>query len=88
MASISLNISDELSTASSKLAERIGITRTELIRQALNHEIKAIESQLELQSMAEAFSKMNSDEMYMLESENIDSGFGSSISEENDVWWQ
>jgi predicted transcriptional regulator len=37
MIAISLKLPDDLAEASTKLADQIGITRTELIRRALRH---------------------------------------------------
>ena len=47
MAAISLKLSDELAQQSTKAAEKIGISRTELIRVALEHELAVINKRLE-----------------------------------------
>ena len=61
MAAISLKLSDELAQQSAKTAEKIGISRTELIRIALEHELAAINRRLERQDMAKAFEAMRED---------------------------
>jgi len=38
MAAISLHLPDDLALESKQVAERIGVSRTELIRQALRHD--------------------------------------------------
>ncbi len=47
MTAISLKLPDDLAQESKSIADKIGISRTELIRQALRHELDKIEAQLE-----------------------------------------
>ena len=88
MAAISLKLPDDLARESKQVAERLGISRTELIRQALRHELAAIEARLERQAMATAFAAMRDDPHYMELAERLDEGLSESLVAEPEGWWQ
>lgn len=88
MAAISLNLPDDLAKESKQLAESIGISRTELIRRALRHELDDIKAQLERQAMAGALEKMRRDPEYLRESERLDQQMSEELAEEADGWWR
>ena len=88
MAAISLKLSDELAQQSTKVAEKIGISRTELIRVALEHELAAINKRLEREDMAKAFEAMHEDSDYERESAILDQGLMDSLPNEPENWWQ
>ena len=88
MAAISLNLPDGLAQESKAVAEKIGITRTELIRQALRHELDKVEARIERAAMAEAFKTMRDDSSYIQESEALYEGLPESLPVETDNWWQ
>ena len=88
MAAISLKLPEDLARTSKEIAEKIGLTRAELIRQALRHELAAIEARLEKAAMAEALQAMSHDAAYCQESETLDEGLADSIREEPDQWWK
>lgn len=88
MAAISFNLPDELARESKHVAERMGISRTELIRRALRHELDEIKSRLEREAMAAALKAMRSDEGYLSESEDMDEGMNERLPEEPDGWWR
>lgn len=88
MAAISLNLPDDLAKESKQLAESIGISRTELIRRALRHELDDIKAQLERQAMAGALEKMRRDPEYLRESERLDQQMSEQLAEEADGWWR
>jgi len=88
MTAISLKLSDELARESKTIADKIGITRTELIRQALRHELDDIEARLERAAMAEALKAMRDDSACISESEALYEGLSEPLSEEADNWWQ
>ena len=88
MTAISLKLSDELAQESKSIAETIGISRTELIRQALRHEVSAIKAQLERAAMAEALRTMSTDMHYIQESESVYKGLEEKMPEETENWWQ
>lgn len=88
MAAISLKLPDDLAQESKIIAEKIGITRTELIRQALRHELDTIEAWLERTAMAEALKVMRNDSAYIQKSETLCEGLTKTLPEEPENWWQ
>ncbi|GMR09000.1 MAG: hypothetical protein BMS9Abin26_2012 [Gammaproteobacteria bacterium] len=88
MTAISLKLPDELARESKTIADKIGITRTELIRQALRHELDEIEARLERAAMAEALTAMRDDPACISESEALYEGLSEALPEEADNWWQ
>jgi len=88
MAAISLKLPDDLAEESKALAEQLGITRTEFIRQALRHEVREIKAEIERQAMAEALKAMREDPDYLQESEQLENGLEPPLPNEPDHWWQ
>ena len=88
MTAISLKLPDELARKSTKAAERMGISRTELIRVALEHELAVISKRLEREDMAKAIEAMHKDPDYALESAMLDQGLMENLPDEPDNWWQ
>lgn len=88
MSAISIKLPDEMAAESMKVAEELGITRSELIRQALNHEIESFKAQKERNAMAEAFQVMKREAAYVTESSDIESGFSNDLPDEKDEWWK
>ncbi len=88
MAAISLKLPDNLAQESKIISEKIGITRTELIRQALRHEIDRIEADIERAAMAQALIAMREDAAYIQESEALSEGLSEMLPTEPDNWWQ
>ena len=87
MTAISLKLPDELARQSTKAAEKMGISRTELIRVALEHELAAIGKRLERANMAKAFEAMRKDSEYKRESGILDQGFMENLPDESENWW-
>jgi metal-responsive CopG/Arc/MetJ family transcriptional regulator len=88
MAAISLNLPDELARQSKVVAEKIGISRTELIRLALEHELADINKRLERTAMTKAFEAMQDDPDYARESTALDQGLCEGLPDDPDNWWQ
>ena len=88
MTAISLNLPDELVRTSTQVAEKIGISRTELIRVALERELATISKRLERADMAKAFEAMREDSDYERESTILDQGLMDSLPNEPENWWQ
>jgi metal-responsive CopG/Arc/MetJ family transcriptional regulator len=88
MTAISLKLPDDLARESKSIAESIGISRTELIRRALRHELDEVKSQLEREAMAHAFEVMRDDPAYNRESEELDVGLDEILPGEADGWWK
>lgn len=88
MASISLNLPDDLASESTQVAEKLGLSRTELIRQAIRHELDSIAARLERDAIAAALASMQGDENYRLESDALETGLEDRVAEEPDEWWR
>ncbi len=88
MAAISLKLPDELARQSAKAAERMGISRTELIRVALEHELANISKRLEREDMAKALEAMREDPEYERDNATLDQGLMEDLPDEPENWWQ
>ena len=88
MTAISLKLPDELARQSTKAAEKMGISRTELIRVALEHELADISKRLERADMAKAFEAMRKDSEYERESGILEQGLMEQLPNESEYWWQ
>lgn len=73
---------------SKQIAESIGISRTELGRRALRHELDEVRSQLERDAMAHALERMREDPAYTRECEELDEGMNEAMPVEADAWWK
>ncbi|MGB1109449.1 MAG: ribbon-helix-helix protein, CopG family, partial [Gammaproteobacteria bacterium] len=74
MTALSIKLPDQLAELSRTVAERMGISRSEFIRQAIVHELEAVQAQLERREMALALAAMSRDVEYQKESEELDTG--------------
>jgi metal-responsive CopG/Arc/MetJ family transcriptional regulator len=86
MAALSINLPDPIAKASNEVAKRIGISRTEFIRQAIIHELKIVESKFELEEMVKSFNSIKTSKKYHNEViilENLDS----ELPLEENEWW-
>jgi len=88
MTAISLKLPDELARKSTKAAEKMGISRAELIRVALEHELADINKRLERADMAKAVEAMREDPDYERESASMDQGLTGDLPNELENWWQ
>ena len=87
MMAISLKLPDELVKESTRLADRLGITRAEFIRQAVRHELLRLQRQPEQLAMASSLRAMAQDPTYRKESEALDSELAEALPEEAEAWW-
>lgn len=88
MASISLKLPAELAQESKLIANKIGISRTEFIRQAIRHEVKEIKAHYEREAMKEALTVMRADTVYLQETESICEDLQEKLPEDSENWWQ
>lgn len=88
MVALSIKLPKELAEASKEAARRLGLTRSQLIRQALVHELERVEAERERGAMAESFRAMGRDSRYLKEAERLDDAFGEPLREERDEWWR
>lgn len=88
MTALSITLPGSLAAESARLAERMGISRTEFIRVAVKHEVARIEKEMILRSMAKSFQAMQKDKRYSAELETLDEGFSDENIEDSDDWWR
>lgn len=90
MTTLSIILPDPLAEASQEGALKLGISRTQFIRQAIVNEIENFQAKLEEEAIIKSFSAMKNDKRYIKEVEKIEAGFKSDLSnEENEgeEWW-
>ena len=88
MTAISLKLPDELARKSTEAAEKMGISRAELIRVALEHELADIGKRLERADMVKAVEAMREDPDYERLSASLDQGLTDDLPNEPENWWQ
>jgi len=84
---LSINLPDQLAKASQEAAKRMGLSRTEFIRQAIAHEIAQFEANLEEKEIASAMLAMKKAKHYLNESNEIMNGFSDELPKDKKEWW-
>jgi metal-responsive CopG/Arc/MetJ family transcriptional regulator len=84
MIALSIKLPEELAERSRRVARKLGITRSELIRQALIHEIDQVQAGLERRAMAQSLQALAeaADEI-----EALDRAFDETLPEDKEGWW-
>ena len=88
MKTLSINLPDTLAKASQEVASKMGISRTEFIRQAIAHELQHFQELLEEKAMAASMKAMKESKSYCQEAEEISEGFATDLPVEKDQWWR
>ena len=88
MSALSIELPDELADTSLAVAQRLGLSQSELVRRALVNELEKIQSDWELDAMVASFEAMKRDPAYLAEAEELDTGLETSLPEEADEWWK
>ena len=88
MVALSIKLPEELATRSRRLAKKLGISRSELIRLALEHELEQVEARLERREMAASLAAMGADRSALEESEALDRALDERLPPEEEGWWQ
>jgi metal-responsive CopG/Arc/MetJ family transcriptional regulator len=88
MGAIHLKLPDELVRESSELAKELGITRAELIRGAITHEIAAVRARQEREAMAAAFIAMSKDRGALRASEELEQSLDDPLPADDEGWWR
>jgi len=87
MTTLSIILPDTLAKASQDAAGRLGISRTQFIRQAIAHELENFQVRLEQEAIVKSISAMKNDKKYMKEAKEITEGFNSSLPNDGEEWW-
>ena len=84
MIALSIKLPEDLAKQSRRVARKLGITRSELIRQALVHEIDQVEAGLERRAMAQSLRAIAG---ISREAEGLDRAFDEALPGEKEGWW-
>ncbi|WP_295384354.1 ribbon-helix-helix protein, CopG family [uncultured Thiodictyon sp.] len=87
MIALSIELPEELAQASLEIAHELGLSRTELIRQAVVHEIAQARGALERRAMAECLRAMGADPSARRLAEDLDAAMDAPLPPEEDGWW-
>ena len=87
MTTLSINLPDTLAQASQKAASKIGISRTEFIRQAVIHELKHFQAKLEEDAILSSIMAMKASNSYCKEIEDITEGLSTDLPKDKNEWW-
>lgn len=87
MTTLSINLPETLAKASQNAAVKLGISRTQFIRQAIAHELENFQSQLEQEAIIKSFSAMKKNKKYLKDIEKVMDSLNSNLPDEEDNWW-
>ena len=85
---LSINLPDALAKASQEAAAKMGVSRTEFIRQAIAHEIRQFELHLEEEAIISSMQAMKKSKDYLREANKVIDSFGDDLPGEKDQWWK
>jgi metal-responsive CopG/Arc/MetJ family transcriptional regulator len=88
MMTLSLALPDNLATSAQAAAGELGVSRTEFIRRAIQHELDRYEMEREQAEMAKSFKAMKKSKTYMEESDEIMSGLDMQLPKDKNEWWK
>ena len=88
MSALLIELPDELADASRTVAQRLGLTPSELVSRALAKEIEKLQSHWERDAMAASFAAMKLDAVYLAEAAEWDTGLDTPLAQEQDEWWK
>ncbi len=88
MTTLSINLPETLAKASQEAASKMGITRTEFIRQAVLHELKHFQATLEEEGIVSSIMAMKESKSYRKGADDLIDGFSSDLPKDKNKWWQ
>ena len=88
MTSLSIILPDTIAEDSSKVAKKLGVSRTEFIRRAIIHELDSFKKSYEEEGMIRSFNAMKQSAKYSKESNEIIEHLFTELPEEEDKWWE
>lgn len=87
MTTLSIVLPDKLAKASQEVAYKLGVSRTQFIRQAIARELEHYKVEQELEAIAQSFAAMKKSKSYAKEADDLMEGFGSDLTEDKSEWW-
>jgi len=87
MTNLSINFPDNIVKVTSEVAKKLGVSRTEFIRQAVVHELNNFQIQLEQNNIIKSFAAMKKSKKYQEDTEILMEGLNSVLPEEEEEWW-
>lgn len=87
MTALSLTLPDPMVKASTAAAKRLGLSRTQFIRQAITHELQQIQARQEIEAMAHCLVAMNKDRAYLKAVAEMDHDFDVELPDEGKSRW-
>jgi len=87
MISLSINFPDNIVKVTNEVAKKLGVSRTEFIRQAVVHELNNFQIQLEQNDIIKSFAAMKKSKKYSEETELLIDGLNSDLPLEGEEWW-
>jgi metal-responsive CopG/Arc/MetJ family transcriptional regulator len=88
MTTLSINLPDQLAKASQIVAGSMGISRSEFIRLAVAHELKAYQARIEEKAVVDSMLAMKLSKAYQKEIEQLMGDVGSDLPDDKDAWWK
>ncbi len=87
MTTLSIALPNKLAEASQEVARKLGLSRTEFIRQAIAHELEAVKAKFEQEAIIKSFNAMKQNQAYLSEADELDTGFDTDLPKDGDDWW-
>lgn len=88
MSAIQLRLPAELAEASADAAHVLGVSRSEWIRQAIEHELSRYRALREKHAMAASLHAMRTDAQALADADALDRGFSDTLAAEEGTWWK
>lgn len=88
MTNLSINFPDNIVKTTNEVAKKLGVSRTEFIRQAVVHELNNFQIQLEQNDIIKSFAAMKKSKAYSEEAEVLMEGLNSELPQEGEEWWK
>lgn len=87
MTTLSIMMPDNLANKSQEVAKKLGISRTQFIRQAVAHELENLEAKFEQEAIIKSFIAMKNEKSYLEQAEEISQELNVDLPSDKDEWW-
>lgn len=88
MTALSINLPDSITKESTKYAKKLGISRTEFIKQAIIHELEDVKKKQEQEKIISSFTVMKKSKAYTKEIIQTIEEFEDVLPNEKKQWWK